>query len=138
MTKTYLKIKIKSLAAEAVIIKQEERKWKFPVFTDNVKQPHPMFFALRQHRLLEVRKECRSAIIAYGYLRGRAYDQIEAFCYERADWSRVAELVYKYGKGQWQTADTTSKQSFVLKELLNDWRNGQPSAAEVVARTLVA
>jgi uncharacterized protein (UPF0548 family) len=120
--RTYLKIKIKSLAAEAVIIKQEERKWKFPVFTDNVKQPHPMFFALRQHRLLEVRRECRSAIIAYGYLRGRAYKQIEAFCYERPDWNRVAELVFKYGKGNWNTATSSKDQFKLLVEILKSWR----------------
>ena len=96
--KTYLKIKIKSLAAEAVIIKREEQKWKkLSVFTENVKQPHPMFFALRQHRLDEVRTECRSAILAYGYLRGRTYQQIEAKCYEQPNWTKIVNLVSKYG-----------------------------------------
>src|SRR5271168_5421761 len=102
--KTYLKIKIKSLAAEAVIIKQEERKWKAvrQVFTgDNdvsINAPHQMFFNLRYHRLFEVRTECRAAILAYGYLRGRTYQSIEAKCYQGPNWARVKELVSKYGK----------------------------------------
>lgn len=99
--KTHLKIKIKSLAAEAVIIKREEAKWKFAPYTnpfDNeYRGPHPMFFSLRQHRLEDVRKECRHAIIAYGFLRGRSYKTIEAKCHEPPLWPRVIEIVRSFG-----------------------------------------
>lgn len=96
--KTYLKIKIKSLAAEAVIIKREEQRWKAAPFTvGNDKQTHPLYFSLRNHRLLKVRAECRSAIIAYGYLRGRAYRSIESKYHEAPNWERIAEILRTFG-----------------------------------------
>lgn len=96
--KTHLKIKICSLAAEAVIIRRNENKWKErTVFHDNVKQPHPLYFDLHRHRVHEVRPEARAAQIAYGYLRGRSYKSIEAKCHEPPNWMRVFLLVAKFG-----------------------------------------
>ena len=95
--KTHLKIKIKSLAAEARIIKQEERKWRYP---------HPMRESLRRHRRRDVRAEARHSLIAYGFLRGRRYAQIEQpkevwRGHQRGsgppNWNRVRDLVAKYG-----------------------------------------
>jgi hypothetical protein len=115
--KTYLKIKIKSLAAEAVIIKREEQRWKAAPFTvDNTKLTHPLYFSLRHHRLFEVRNECRSAIIAYGYLRGLAYKQIEAKCHESPNWERIAELIRKYGPaGKYFSAEARKQLAEDLK-----------------------
>ena len=93
--KTYLKIKICSLAAEAALIKREERRWK------SVKNDHPLAMNLRLHRIHEVRTECRSAIIAYGYLRGRSYHKIEPKCHESPNWARVADLIRKYGPSKY-------------------------------------
>jgi hypothetical protein len=94
--KTYLKIKIKSLAAEAQIIKIEERRWK-TVGKRNVGDvPHPLFFNLRSHRLHAVRKECRSSNLAYGFLRGRDYKRIENKCYESPDWKTVEAIVKRF------------------------------------------
>jgi len=96
--KTHLKIKIKSLAAEARIIKEEERRWRYP---------HPMRESLRRHRRHDVRAEARHSLIAYGFLRGRRYAQIERpkeawVGHERGsgppDWNRVRDLVAKYGR----------------------------------------
>ena len=95
--KTHLKIKIKSLAAEARIIKAEERKWRYP---------HPMRESLRRHRRKEVRAEARHSLIAYGFLRGRRYAQVEqpneAWAGHKRgsgppNWNRVRDLVAKYG-----------------------------------------
>jgi len=98
--KTELKIKIKTLAAEAVIIKKEEQKWKKAPWHnphDNAaSQTHPMYFNLRQHRLLAVRRECRDASIAYGYLRSRTYRQIEYHCHESANWTNVINIVINF------------------------------------------
>lgn len=92
MSKTYLKIKIMSLAAEATIIRREERRWHrntdVAIATRN---------GLRSHRVNEVRIEARAALVAYAYVRGRAYAQLEAFPLTPPRWDRVLILVRRYG-----------------------------------------
>ena len=132
MTKTYLKIKIKSLAAEAVIIKREEQKWKkLSVFTENVKQPHPLFFSLRSHRLYEVRTECRAAILAYGYLRGRTYQSIEAKCYEKPNWTRVTNLICKYG-------NLNAEKQKEVSTRLKSWAKGEEYKAPGLVQKVIS
>lgn len=116
--KTYLKIKILSLGAEALLIKKEERKWlKVPFFHENVKHPHPLYLGLRGHRLYEVRTECRHAHIAYGWMRGRRYKQIENKCHIEPDWSRVANIVNVFSYGRYAMAPDRK----ALKEQLEAW-----------------
>lgn len=125
MSTTYLKIKIKSLAEEARIIRHEERRIGYtnykirlrPVnddqtdadniiceYNDNIRN------GLHQHRVLNVRHETRAALLAYGFLRGRDYIEIENSStntfYECINakkmmahliGSRVIDLVFKYG-----------------------------------------
>ena len=97
--KTHLKMKICSLAAEAQIIRREEKKWP---------GKHAMRQSLRDHRLDVVRKETRCSLLAYGFLRGRLYKQVEnsvrlvepqhgPTVAKPIDWDRVAALVAKYG-----------------------------------------
>lgn len=119
---TYLKVKIKSLAAEATIIRREEMKalnngrWCSGVtakrnakaitkarqdLIDEANQtgiPHKVekvapanngflasfapahyeaYHGLRMHRVKIVREEARFAQLAYGFLRGRTYAQLE-------------------------------------------------------------
>lgn len=90
MSIVFLKVKIKSLAAEASIIRKEERKAKansrwlrtHTQHTDEhnnreyIKARH-LFFDLKDHRKHPVGTESRAALIAYGYLRGRKYKIIE-------------------------------------------------------------
>jgi len=102
--KVYLKIKIMSLAAEARIIRKEERKWPGP---SDVRQ------GLHQHRMIDVRRECRVANLAYGFLRGRSYGALEAKCYEEPNWQRVAELVRKFGQPGLPVDD--------IRKALKDW-----------------
>jgi len=108
MSKTYLKIKIKSLAAEARIIRQEEKKWPG---TSDVRT------GLHLHRVNEVRREARVALLAYGFIRGRAYEAIEFNAAVEPDWSRVAVLASRYGSAKvtketlmlWPKAKTVTK-----------------------------
>ena len=51
---------------------------------------------LREHRILVVRKECRAASLAYGFLRGSNYFDIERKVHENPDKNRVKDLVKKY------------------------------------------
>jgi len=101
MSKTYLKVKIKSLASEAQIIRAEERKWKrrLPTYKFG-NQPSPIYFGLHEHRICVVRRESRSALLAYGFIRHKSYRSIEQKNkqgHEPAQSWRIAELVSKYG-----------------------------------------
>lgn len=143
--KTYLKIKICSLAAEAKIIKREERRWFKHISSKAISDPnkmgepirikhfykkdHPLRMALRAHRIDDVRTECRSAHIAYGYLRGRCYKQIENKCYVAPNWERIAELIRKYGGSQYVNVEARKK----LAEDLKLWSMGSISRHKAAA-----
>ncbi len=73
---TYLKIKLLSLAAKARLIRREEQRWP---------GEHPIRYGLHEHRILDVRREARSALLAYGFLRDRAYRTIEPKCHRAPD-----------------------------------------------------
>jgi hypothetical protein len=96
----FLKVKIKSLVAESRIIRHEERC-----------SGRELRDALRNHRVIDVRKESRAAHLAYGYLRGLSLTQVEPFAGTEPDWKRVESLVKKFGTyhqaeglTQWQKA----------------------------------
>jgi len=91
-----LKIKIKSLAEEARIIRFHENKLVTPDPAYSNVHPVEIDSArgyLRDHRVRVVRKESRSANIAYGYLRGKAYKQLESSCKEEPDIARVVTII---------------------------------------------
>jgi hypothetical protein len=98
--KTHLKIKIKTLAAEAKIIKAEESKW--PGISD-------MRTSLHEHRILVVRRENRSSQLAYGFLRGRDYNVMEWKCYEQPNWKAVEEIAQRFGRPYFKPQDIAQK-----------------------------
>lgn len=85
--RAYLKVKIKSLAAEAKIIKQETKRAR----SVSIKN------GLYRHRIDVVRVEARHTQLAYGFLRGRAYHQIEKNACQIPNWAKVRKMVEKYG-----------------------------------------
>jgi uncharacterized coiled-coil protein SlyX len=93
---TYLKVKIKSLAAEARIIRLEERR----ATSTSLK------CGLAEHRRGVVRREARLSQLAYGFLRGRALAAIESKRRpgNAPDWKRVASLVARYASNASQAA----------------------------------
>lgn len=122
----YLKMKIKSLAEEARLIRFEENYMRdrarylrnhWRELTEQGKSLNSLQTdawhqdrrqGLHEHRVHDVRDESRAALLAYGFLRGRPYAKIEAGCAEDPGpwnvarnnrWSRVRELVGKYGEG---------------------------------------
>lgn len=119
MAKTFpeLKIKIRSLAEEAAIIRAEERK-----------HSGERRNAIHNHRVIDVRRAQRATYIAYGYLRGRAYRQIEP--QTRCDrpphdrpgpsWERVRDMVAKYGPAH------AGKDA--IWQALQKWKEAKPSA----------
>jgi hypothetical protein len=93
MSTRFLKVKIKSLAVESRIIRQEELRSRGDLRN-----------SLRLHRVNDVRHECRATLIAYNCLRGISYQRTEpnalplnTFDHERL-WKRVRTMVEKYGK----------------------------------------
>lgn len=149
--KVYLKIKIKSLAEEAKMIRREERKQNpghrarvrarrylagktkacashetharkqaeaKKVLRQRSEKAMDAFFGLRHHRTIEVRDESRSSHVAYGFLRGLDYKRVENSAKTEPDWTRVEQLVKKYGEGdvrdrmqrfsEWKSAATAA------------------------------
>jgi hypothetical protein len=101
-----LRVKIKSLAAEAVIIRREERKSLGNArWLKNSQQDASGFYSqydrLHSHRVYDVRDEARGAQLAYAYLRGVPKAKVEA----NTKWEDVParvvgiafRLVGKYG-----------------------------------------
>lgn len=128
MSKTFLKIKIMSLAAEARIIRAEERKWPRERDIPKDQREEPLQQArwrtreqLAAHRKFDVRTEARSALLAYGFLRGRAYRQIEQSCYEDPNSNRITELVCKFG-------GRSPKDKAEIFRQVREWQKQEPMA----------
>lgn len=113
---SFIKIKMLSLGAEIKLIRREERKWlkKSRHYRHLVKRSDNAdtteaavrersyadlnFWGLRNHRI-GLRPEARIANIAYGFVRGKPYKQIENKAYSTPNWTKVASLVQRYGEG---------------------------------------
>lgn len=111
MSTVFLRVKIKSLAAEARIIRREEANWPH-----GRRELGGIWSQLNGHRRFDVRSEARSAQLAYGLLRGRPYVVMEAKCWDHPDLARIAYLVGKYGAGRNLPTDKAQ-----LLEWVTDW-----------------
>ena len=92
-----LKIKLKSLAEEARIIRREELKAK-----DH--GDYSTLNTLHHHRIHVVRPAARDTHLAYAYLNGHMYRDVERVCYRQPNFAEVLRMVKKYG-GWAQKAD---------------------------------
>jgi hypothetical protein len=81
-----LRVKVKSLAAEARIIRQEE-----------LRSSGMLRDELRNHRVIQLRFEARSAHLAYGFIKGRSLVQMENKASTKPNWKRIKEICKKYG-----------------------------------------
>ena len=108
MSATFLKVKVKSLAAEAKIIRLEERRAGHGDLRNR----------LALHRRWHVRFEARHSLLAYGYLRGIPYGVMERTIHEdnEPDWEHVEQMVKRFGPPkhntgfeQWKTNIEKSK-----------------------------
>lgn len=112
-TQTYLKVKIRSLQEEAKIIKHEESRHKHYTSVEildsrtntakNIAKRRPihpdsvgLVNGLATHRKQVVRSEQRCTLIAYGFLRGRTFAQIESSATSEPNWSRVEKMITRY------------------------------------------
>lgn len=108
-----LRIKLMSLAAEARIIKKEERR-----------MPVALAGEMHRHRIRRVRAEARDTHVALGFLRGRAYAQLEPIHYTDPEWKQVLAMVQKYGyfqQVQKYGFFQHSKDVKLLEEMITYW-----------------
>lgn len=117
----FLKVKIKNLADEARTIRKEERK------ALDAKDTY-QYLQLRNHRISVVRDAARKTLLAYGYIRGRAYRQIEPTCQTRLSTHKtwlgdIAKMVVKYGDEPWTCAlqgkEYESRVDQITEEVIN-------------------
>lgn len=92
MKNPYLRVKLKSLAEEARIIRLEELR------AIKAKE-YDLQGALRYHRITKVRQAARETLLAYQFLRGIPYLAVEKPNSSKPDWKAVLAMVKKYGKG---------------------------------------
>lgn len=83
-----LRIKVKSLAEEARIIRREEQR-TWGVLREE----------LHHHRVVQVRRAARSAHLAYGLIKGRTLLQMEPISRASGaqDWPAIYKMVVRYG-----------------------------------------
>lgn len=120
-----LKCKAIALAAEAQAFKQQEQrekrllqKWKLRSQIGRLKaaarsgqlegvvqkmsgQDYSSVYSttlqgIHLHRVKDIRKEARNALLAYGFVRGLSYRQIENFSWTQPNWDRVEKLALRY------------------------------------------
>lgn len=89
-----LKIKLKSLAEEARIIRREELSIKNGKFSYRSNQRRESIYL---HRTTHIRPIARATHIAYGLIKGLEYHQIEQRNYSNPNWKSVKAMVRKYG-----------------------------------------
>lgn len=116
--KTHLKIKVRTLALEASIIRAEERKalknpklwsrfdwddtWKsVPCTPQDSGATNSSYESLRLHRITVVRQAARLNHLAYGFLRGTSYARMEGSCKTPPDWAKVEKIAKRFGPNEW-------------------------------------
>ncbi len=96
-----LKIKIKSLAEEAKIIKKEERKLLAQARRTQGQDLYAKYDSLMGHRKGIVRFECRATHLAYAFIRGKKRPEANALDMRVMNnhtlMNKVAYMAAKYG-----------------------------------------
>jgi len=110
MKELLLRVKIKSLTEETKIIRHEDRvaKWHAHAARNRAKQEmaekHELHnFNLHHHRIVDIREEARASHLAYGFLRGKSYREMEHFSYTQPNWYKIEKMISKYCDQDWRT-----------------------------------
>lgn len=100
-----LRVKIKSLAQEARIIRLEEQRCRDSMTRaagrdEQVAALAFSFQSLRAHRVNDVRRESRYSLLAYAMIRGKALRQAEKKSdATKIDRQKLADLFRRFGVG---------------------------------------
>lgn len=91
---------------------------------------YSLYQNLRHQRVHQIRKEARHLQIAYAFLRGRDYIELEETCYQNPDWSLVEKNVFSF-------VDDTDCDPRIIKQNLERWiqegRSAHTPEVQVVA-----
>lgn len=111
--KIYLKMKVKTLAVESMMIHAAQRRIKRRVHkkgkTLDPAAGSSAFWGMQHHRIEVVRREARSSLLAYGFLRGRLYGEIENNAYTKPDFKRVFGIIERFRDGPEKIQDITQR-----------------------------
>lgn len=122
----FLKIKLKNLVDEARMIQGHENRLKVFVQWNkdrpdvaDISHAETLIHQMAAHRRTDIRDETRATLLAYGFIRGRKYEQIERPGYEpthvvKKRIERVAKMVHKYSTMGWNPADAGAYQAQVI------------------------
>jgi hypothetical protein len=81
----------------------------------NISKDEMNYFGLHDHRVIAIRQEARATNIAYGFLRGHAFRDIESSSRIKPNWTKIVNMVMKYGAA-------TKGELVVLKEKFDKWK----------------
>ncbi|WP_438980286.1 hypothetical protein [Polynucleobacter sp.] len=127
--KTYLKIKLNHLAAEARINKKEKHKWmrkaaigRQRAWEKEMENPTKATMAdlIHNHRMIAIRPEARDSNLAYGFLRGRSYAQIEAKRFTDPNWSNIKANIKRFHAPQYGSTSGIDKR-------FEEWKAAAPA-----------
>lgn len=101
----YLKTKVISLVDEAKTIRRLENR-RLRLFNEarqdgndqRAEYQETVFKGLRGHRITVVRDEARASHLAYGFLRGQEYKQMERRADTMPDWKKIRKLACRYSE----------------------------------------
>lgn len=100
---THLKIKVKTLAAESRFIRQEELKHRNAARKARSKERWQVarrletaHWWLYTHRIHTVQPAARTNLLAYGFLRGRSYAEMEAKARVEPNWKEIRKIVERF------------------------------------------
>jgi len=123
--KSHLQVKVFSMAAEMTYIRRKEDQWKArakiarqrqQLLSDPEKKEKAAssqayaenaFWSLRGHRE-DMKIEARTTHLAYGFMKGRSYEQMEHICYGQLkgygstepQWGRIEARVERFTKDE--------------------------------------
>ena len=109
-----LRIKVKSLAAEAGIIRTEEKKF---VGSDRE--------SLYYHRILDVRNEARATQLAIAWFNNKPYNTVERKCKDEGKRNhyivpRMLSMIRKYGYGDGKKIEQIDIYNWMNREGQNE------------------
>lgn len=108
---TQLRVKIRSLADEARVIRDEERRAKDA-------HDYTLVNSLCNHRKQSVRPEARCALLAYAFLRRMPYERLERDPRSKPNWTRIKKMVERF------TNATSELDLLDVKTRLEIWIDG--------------
>lgn len=114
---TLAKVNVMSLAAEAKLNRIEANKAK-------ARNRKSVAYKLDDHRRGHLRREARAANLAYAFLKGRDYKQVEAKCHEIPDWQRVERKIIQFGatRSDDESWQETQSRLDALRAQFKEWK----------------